>query len=99
MFKRIFLPPVPLTSEDSASPERGGEDRTEQELREELELCHRQVREGRRGGSSLTSRCSWEVEKNIWSLRQVCVDIAGMLAMPIGRGECLIITFTSALVT
>jgi len=32
-------PPIPLTSEDTASPERGGEDRREQELGEELELC------------------------------------------------------------
>ena len=31
----------------------------------------------------LRPRCSWGIEKNVWALTQVFVDIAGMLAMPI----------------
>jgi len=50
---QTYLPPIPLTSEDTASPERGGEGRREQELRRSLSSV-RQVREGRRRGSSLT---------------------------------------------
>ena len=54
----ISLPPIPLTSEDTASPELGVEIHVEQELGVGHELCQtgKGGREGRRRGSSLMAQ-------------------------------------------